>query len=153
MFGQFWSTCSNFGLKNLLFFEIVKMSEENIYTYIPIVKGGSENQKAEMHTTINPPIFSGKGEVSHFFVKIRNYFDHVGISQDEVRIRVLTYSLEEKALDLFLSLHINVQCDLVLLEEAFLNYFQPKSHKVVETQALMRLKKEATQSISEYFWN
>ena len=67
------------------------------------------------------------------------------------KIRVLKSCLEGPALDLYLALPYDEQGDLTMLEKTFLQHFRPVNHTVVETEAFVKMRKGAKQTVSEFY--
>ena len=100
---------------------------------------------------LKPPTFNGQTDPKHFFVKLLNYLETYKVHLEYEKIRVLRSCLEGSALDLYLSLTDHEQGDLTMLEKTFQQHFRPISHAVVETEAFMKMKKRADQSVAEFY--
>ena len=100
--------------------------------------GAPRNANAQ-GVCLKPPTFDGKGDSKHFFVKLSNYMETYGIDGGGETVRLLKSCLESAALDLFLSLSYREQSNLESLGQIFQNHFRPLSHKIVETENLMKI--------------
>lgn len=98
------------------------------------------------------PSFDGNKDIDprHFFVKIRNYFEFYRIHRPDTRNQVLIQALNDKALDLFLTLGEEIQTNLDKLESIFVHHFRPIKHIISETQDFLCRKKSCVQSVSQF---
>ena len=114
------------------------------------VSGATRSANAQ-GVRLKPPTFDGSGDSKHFFVKLSNYMETYGISSNGEIIRLLKSCLESAALDLYLSLSLAEQSDLEELGQIFQNHFRPLSHRIVETENFLKIKKKPSESISEFY--
>ena len=124
---------------------------EKLLSGLATANFGSVKERSHNNSIkLKPPVFSGKGDSKHFFVKLENYIESYKISSEETKIRLLKSCLENTALDLFLSLDDETQSDLELLQKKFQQHFAPLGHSLIATQSFMKLTKLPKQTVSEF---
>ena len=101
---------------------------------------------------LDMPRYDGnkKSNPKHYFFKVAAFFAEYGIRNPNERIRLLSHSLENEALDLFLSLGREQQGDLSVLEEIFVAHFQPQKHSILGMGEFLQAKKGNTETVSEF---
>ena len=97
------------------------------------------------------PTYNGKSECKHYFIKLENYFEANKIYASMEKIRVLKSSLEDSALDLFLTLSHTEQSNLKTLQKIFEAHFEPRGHKIIEAENFMKIRKKASETVSEFY--
>ena len=101
---------------------------------------------------LDMPRYDGnkKSNPKHYFFKVAAFFAEYGIRNPNERIRLLSHSLENEALDLFLSLGREQQGDLSMLEEIFIAHFQPQKHSILGMGEFLQTKKGNSETVSEF---
>ena len=123
-----------------------------LITFLREATFGSIKNRPQEVIRLKPPNFSGENEtdVKHYFLKLENYFAAYNIVKEDDKIRVIKQTLDNVALDLFISLDPDIQADFSALEKIFLQYFKPKKHDVLEMGELLKLNKLTEESVSEF---
>ena len=94
----------------------------------------------------------GKGaDPKHYFLKMNAFLDTYCISKIDKIINVFLDSLEDDALDLYLSLETDKKADLIYLEHIFSIHFKPKKHDILGQSDMLKMSKRLDESISEYY--
>ena len=90
-------------------------SDQESKIIIDLIRGMSTGQlgltrtnkeQSQSSVKIKPPAFEGKGDPTHFFIKIKNFFEINKVQTEKEKSAILKSCLNEEALDLFIGGHV-----------------------------------------------
>ena len=113
--------------------------------------GSTKNRPTES-VKLKMPRFSGNEgmEARHFFLKLENYYEAYKIVKEETKTRILKQALDDRALDLYISLDEDTQSDITALEKIFVQHFSPRKHEFLEMKEFFKFEKSSKESVSEF---
>ena len=135
-------------------------SEQSLKIFTDWLEGISSGQlkgnraakeQSQSSVKIKPPAFEGKGDPTHFFIKIKNFFEINKVQTKKEKSAILKSCLNEEALDLFITLSKDEQTDIEALERTFKNHFKPTRHDLIETERFLKIRKQKEQSVSNFY--